>query len=129
MWELATREGYFSEVNMMGVRILSLPVLLRLGGGAHWRRFLPSSKPKPNGSFLQQVLATQVMTGIRPPVPRSAPPEYALLLRDCWQHDPSCRPTFSAAKKTLDVLRSALLTEALISPLVLDVFRKSKKVC
>jgi hypothetical protein len=37
MWELATRDGYFSEVNLMSVRILSLSVLLGLGRGAHWR--------------------------------------------------------------------------------------------
>jgi hypothetical protein len=62
-------------------------------------------------------------------VPPSCPPEYSLLLRDCWQHDPDLRPTFLAAKRETEELHARLLTQELISPAFLEVIRMSKKVC
>ena len=35
-----------------------------------------------------------VRSGERPPVPRDCPLEYANLMVECWQPDPSQRPTF-----------------------------------
>ena len=46
-----------------------------------------------------QIIARVLTTDLRPPMPEEAPPEIALLIRQCWDRDPRARPTFT------DILR------------------------
>lgn len=42
-----------------------------------------------------------VVEGVRPPIPPDTPELYAQLIRNCWQDEPSKRPTFAAIAETL----------------------------
>lgn len=42
--------------------------------------------------------------GERPSIPRSADPEYARLITDCWQQDPARRPTFMECLSRLEAM-------------------------
>ena len=46
-----------------------------------------------------QIIARVLTTDLRPPMPEGAPPEIAMLIRQCWDRDPRARPTFT------DILR------------------------
>ncbi|KAH3746176.1 serine/threonine-protein kinase STY46 [Pelomyxa schiedti] len=45
-----------------------------------------------------------VVSGKREEIPETAPPEYAELIVDCWDHDPTRRPPFPAITAVLDHL-------------------------
>jgi hypothetical protein len=46
-------------------------------------------------------IALQVIAGKRPQIPDDAPPEFAAMMKDCWQQDPELRPDFEDLEKKL----------------------------
>jgi hypothetical protein len=53
-----------------------------------------------SGAIVERV----VIRGERPPVPRSMPPQYALLMQRCWAANPDDRPSFEQVIACLDLL-------------------------
>lgn len=43
----------------------------------------------------------QVFNGARPHMPENLPPAYKRLITDCWQKEPTARPTFPAVHSRL----------------------------
>ncbi|KYQ93712.1 protein tyrosine kinase [Tieghemostelium lacteum] len=49
-----------------------------------------------------QVICAVGKEGLRPPTPKSAPPEFIRLIIDCWSENPSQRPSFQEIVKRLE---------------------------
>lgn len=49
----------------------------------------------PYDSMTPLQAALGVRQGLRPPIPENTPPSVATILRNCWEKDPSKRPSFS----------------------------------
>ena len=75
-------------------------------GILQWEMFNPEKKmPYHNLNDMQMVV--KVAEGYRMPIPRVCPGLAAKIMRACWQHEPSNRPSF--------LLISNLLTQQLLA--------------
>jgi serine/threonine protein kinase len=54
---------------------------------------LTNQRPFPESSH--HVIAQKVVRGERPRVPSNVSPAFRELMESCWDHNPSCRPTFA----------------------------------
>jgi len=57
-----------------------------------WEFF--TRKDPYEGMPVFQIIFAVGSEGLRPTIPENCPPEYSLLMEECWQTDPTTRPTF-----------------------------------
>ena len=68
-----------------------------------WEMYNPKGKPYKGMNNTQ--VAVNVNQGVRLPIPEAYPPTVISIMKACWQHSPSKRPSF--------LLISSLLTKLL----------------
>jgi len=63
--------------------------------------------------FMAQ-LEDHVISGKRPAIPKDCPEDFAELIQDCWQNDPTARPSFSEIIEILNGIRNSASSNGLI---------------
>lgn len=86
-----------------------LPVLLILLS-AVWEVY--TNKQAHAGMHYGAVVERVVVRGERPTVPTDMPLEYALLMKSCWDADPTKRPTFVQVLQCLELLLDNLTSDS-----------------
>lgn len=54
-----------------------------------------AARETPYNELESWAIPTKVVEGLRPTIPKDCPKEFASLIEECWQNNPSLRPTFS----------------------------------
>ena len=83
------------------------------------------TRQKPWSHFqMPQQIAVQIFKGHRLEMPDGVQPEILSLVKDCWQEDPTVRPSFTSILERLTLLKSITPPESL-SSVVEEASRKS----
>jgi hypothetical protein len=60
------------------------------------------------GKSKPQIIVGVSKEGLRPDIPPSCPPDFAQLMRDCWEQDPERRPRFAQVLERLEKMQPPL---------------------